>query len=251
MMVRHISNIAAAAALLLLAGVPAHAQQPTARPQAVVELFTSQGCSSCPAADALFVELAKDPRLITLTLPVTYWDYLGWKDTLGQEAFGKRQKLYAKARGDGQIYTPQAVVNGAAHIVGSDKGGIDKLVQDQGKDGFPVRIDLTEADGALRISLGAAPFTGEKPAVVLLLQVSRTATVPIERGENTGKTVTYANVVRGISRIGEWTGPAATLSVPLETVRSAAKADSYVVLVQGDPYARQSAILGAARGPAK
>jgi hypothetical protein len=251
MMVRQISNIAAAAVLLLLAGVPAHAQQPPVQPKAVVELFTSQGCSSCPAADALFTELAKDPKLITLTLPVTYWDYLGWKDTLGQEAFSKRQKLYAKARGDGQIYTPQAVVNGAAHIVGSDRGGIDKLVKEQGKDGFPVKIDLTEADGALRISLGTAPFTGEKPAIVLLLQVSRTATVPIERGENSGKTVTYANVVRGISRIGEWNGAAATLTVPLETVRSAAKADSYVVLVQGDPYARQSAILGAARGPAK
>jgi hypothetical protein len=251
MMVRHISNIAAAAALLLLAGSPALAQQPTAQPKAVVELFTSQGCSSCPAADALFTELAKDPKLITLTLPVTYWDYLGWKDTLGQEVFSKRQKLYAKARGDGQIYTPQAVVNGTAHIVGSDKGGIDKLVKEQGKDGFPVKIDLTEADGALRVSLGTAPFAGEKPAVVLLLQVSRTATVPIERGENTGKTVTYANVVRGISRIGEWNGTAATLTVPLETVRSAAKADSYVVLVQGDPYARQSAILGAARGLAK
>jgi hypothetical protein len=250
MMVRHISNIAAAA-VLLLAGAPAHAQQPAVQPKAVVELFTSQGCSSCPAADALFTELAKDPKLITLTLPVTYWDYLGWKDTLGQEIFGKRQKLYAKARGDGQIYTPQAVVNGTTHIVGSDKGGIDKLVQDQGKDGFPVKIDLAEADGALRIGLGTAPFTSEKPAVVLLLQVSRTATVPIERGENSGKTVTYANVVRGISRIGEWNGAAATLSVPLETVRSAAKADSYVVLVQGDPYARQSAILGAARGPAK
>lgn len=251
MMVRQISNIAAAAGLLLIAGIPAHAQQPPAQPKAVVELFTSQGCSSCPAADALFAELAKDPRLITLTLPVTYWDYLGWKDTLGQEAFSKRQKLYAKARGDGQIYTPQAVVNGSTHIVGSDKGGIDKLVKEQGKDGFPVKIDLAEADGALHINLGTAPFTGEKPAVVLLLQVSRTATVPIERGENSGKTVTYANVVRGISRIGEWNGAAATLTVPLETVRSAAKADSYVVLVQGDPYARQSAILGAARGPAK
>lgn len=250
MMVRHISNIAAAAALLL-AGAPAHAQQPAVQPKAVVELFTSQGCSSCPAADALFTELAKDPKLITLTLPVTYWDYLGWKDTLGQEVFSKRQKLYAKARGDGQIYTPQAVVNGTAHIVGSDKGGIDKLVKEQGKDGFPVKIDLAEADGALRINLGSSSFTGEKPAIVLLLQVSRTATVPIERGENSGKTVTYANVVRGISRIGEWSGAAATLTVPLETVRSAAKADSYVVLVQGDPYARQSAILGAARGPAK
>jgi hypothetical protein len=217
----------------------------------VVELFTSQGCSSCPAADALFTELAKDPKLITLTLPVTYWDYLGWKDTLGQEAFSKRQKLYAKARGDGQIYTPQAVVNGTTHIVGSDKGGIDKLVKEQGKEGFPVKVDLTEADGTLRINLGSGSLTGGKPAVVLLLQVSRTATVPIERGENSGKTVTYANVVRGISRIGEWNGTEATLTVPLETVRSAAKADSYVVLVQGDPYARQSAILGAARGPSK
>jgi hypothetical protein len=250
-MARHISQIAAAAALLLLAGLTAHAQQQPARPKAVVELFTSQGCSSCPAADALFVELARDPRLITLTLPVTYWDYLGWKDTLGQEVFSKRQKLYAKARGDGQIYTPQAVVNGAAHIVGSDKGGIDRLVKEQEREGFPVKVDLAEANGALRVVLGDAPFAGEKPAVVWLLQVSRSATVPIERGENSGKTVTYANVVRAISRIGEWNGQAATLSVPLETVRSAAKADSYVVLVQDDLYTRQSAILGAARGPAK
>ena len=103
---------------LLSAGMPAHAQQAPVQPRAVVELFTSQGCSSCPAADALFVELAKDPSLIALTFPVTYWDYLGWKDTLGQPAFTKRQKLYAKARGDGQIYTPQAVVNGAAHTAG-------------------------------------------------------------------------------------------------------------------------------------
>lgn len=249
-MVRHARQIAAAA-LLIIGASPAPAQQPAVQPKAVVELFTSQGCSSCPAADALFVELAKDPRLITLTLPVTYWDYLGWKDTLGQEVFSKRQKLYAKARGDGQIYTPQAVVNGAAHIVGSDKGGIDKLVREQPGGGFPVKVDLAEADGALRVSLGAAPYAGEKPAVVWLLQVSRTATVPIERGENSGKTVTYANVVRGLSRIGEWNGASATLTVPLETVRAAAKADGYVVLVQADLYTRQSAILGAARGPAK
>jgi len=142
------------------------------------------------------------------------------------------------------------VVNGAAHIVGSDKGGIDKLVEEQAKDALPVKVDLAEGDGRLRIDLGAAPFSGEKPAVVLLLQVSRLATVPIERGENSGKTVTYANVVRGISRIGEWTGQAATVTVPLDSVRSP-KADGYVVLVQGDPYARQSTILGAARGPAK
>ncbi len=244
------ARLLAAAAILLLGGAPAHAQQPPAQPRAVVELFTSQGCSSCPPADALFVELAKDPGLITLTMPVTYWDYLGWKDTLGQEVFTKRQKLYAKARGDGQIYTPQAVVNGAAHIVGSDRRGIDKAAQEQGKLGFPVKVTLEEAEGNLRIALAQAPYSGEKPAVVWLLSVSRSTTVPIERGENTGKTVTYANVVRGISRIGEWNGASATLTVPLETVRTA-KTDSYVVLVQSDLYTRQSAILGAARSPTK
>jgi hypothetical protein len=248
MIVRH-ARTAAAAALLLLGGFSAHAQQSAAQPEAVVELFTSQGCSSCPAADALFVELAKDPRLLTLTLPVTYWDYLGWKDTLGQEVFSKRQKLYAKARGDGQIYTPQAVVNGVSHIVGSDRRGIEKLVKEQGAQAFPVKIALTEADGTVRIALGEAPYGGAKPAVVWLLQVSRSAVVPIERGENSGKTITYANVVRGISRIGEWSGAAATLSVPLANTRSP-ESDGYVVLVQADLYTKDGTILGAARSPA-
>ena len=109
--------LSAAAALLMLGADAARAQAPDLQPRAVVELFTSQGCSSCPPADALFVDLAKQPDIITLTLPVTYWDYLGWKDTLGKDSFAKRQKYYAKARGDGQVYTPQAVINGAAHVV--------------------------------------------------------------------------------------------------------------------------------------
>ncbi|WP_332681130.1 DUF1223 domain-containing protein [Bosea sp. (in: a-proteobacteria)] len=238
-------------AALLSGGSPAHAQSAQVQPRAVVELFTSQGCSSCPAADALFVELARDPGLIALTFPVTYWDYLGWKDTLGQQVFSKRQKLYAKARGDGQVYTPQAVVNGASHIVGSDRSGIEKIVAEQGADGFAVKVALKEADGALQIALSptGAP-TGEKPAGVWVVAYSRSTVVPIERGENTGRTVTYANVVRGLTRVGDWSGSAATLTVPLDATRPP-KADGYVVLVQTDQYQRGGAILGAARGGAR
>src|ERR687884_289212 len=91
-----------------------------ASPQAVVELFTSQGCSSCPPADAMLGELARRPDVIALSLPVDYWDYLGWKDTLAQPAFSARQRAYAGARGDRQVYTPQVIVNGATPCVGSD-----------------------------------------------------------------------------------------------------------------------------------
>lgn len=246
------NRLFATLAALLFGGPLAFAQQAPVQPKAVVELFTSQGCSSCPAADALFVELAKDPGLITLSFPVTYWDYLGWKDTLGQQAFTKRQKLYAKSRGDGQVYTPQAVINGTSHIVGSDRKGIEKLVQEQGVAGFPVKVSLKEADGELKIALSPTEAsTSEQPAGVWVIAFSRAAAVPIERGENTGKTVTYANVVRGVTRVGDWSGSAVTLSAPL-SVTQQPNADAYVVLVQTDQHRRggpilAGTILGAAR----
>ena len=93
-----------------------------AEPRAVVELFTSQGCSSCPAADRLLGELGKDPDLLALSLPIDYWDYLGWKDTLASPGHSARQRAYAKVRGDREVYTPQIVVNGATHVLGSDPG---------------------------------------------------------------------------------------------------------------------------------
>jgi hypothetical protein len=233
---------------VLVTGAPGlRAQTAAAPPRAVLELFTSQGCSSCPAADALFVEFARDPALVTLTFPVTYWDYLGWKDTLGQDGFTKRQKLYAKARGDGQVYTPQAIVNGHDHVVGSDRKALDETVSEQAVAGFPVGVALRQATGALSVTLSPASATASAPAAgVWILTLSRSVTVPIERGENSGKTVTYANVVRGITRIGEWTGETATLTVPLETVRRP-QADAYVVIVQTDLSKRGGVVLGATR----
>jgi len=104
---------------------PAHAD-----PRAVVELFTSQGCSSCPPADKIIGELAKDPSVIALSLPIDYWDYLGWKDTLADSRFSARQRAYSQVRGDRNVYTPQAVVNGSLHVIGSDRDSIEGAIID-------------------------------------------------------------------------------------------------------------------------
>ena len=106
-----------------------------AEPRAVIELFTSQGCSSCPAADKLLGELAADPSLVPISVPIDYWDYLGWKDTLADPRNTARQKAYAHVRGDGQIYTPQVVVNGSVHALGSDKSAIEQAIAKSRKNG--------------------------------------------------------------------------------------------------------------------
>src|SRR5499427_7487148 len=116
---------------------PAHAD-----PRAVVELFTSQGCSSCPPADKVIGELAKDPSVIALSLPIDYWDYLGWKDTLADARFSARQKAYSRVRGDREVYTPQAVVNGSTHVIGSDREGIESAI-----------FDTTKANGVMSVPI--------------------------------------------------------------------------------------------------
>src|SRR6476661_11274553 len=121
---------------------PAHAE-----PRAVVELFTSQGCSSCPPADQIIGELAKDPSVIALSLPIDYWDYLGWKDTLADSRFSARQKAYSHMRGEREVYTPQVVVNGSAHVIGSDRarieGAIDATRKSEGVMSVPVSMSVS------------------------------------------------------------------------------------------------------------
>ena len=249
-MIRLAHLFSTSVALLVLGGTVARAEPADRQPKAVIELFTSQGCSSCPPADALFVELAKQPDLIALTLPVTYWDYLGWKDTLGKDSFAKRQKFYAKARGDGQVYTPQAVINGASHVVGSDKVEIERAAKQAPGTGFVARISLKEEAGALQVGLAPLNEPVERTAGVWVVATTRMVTVPIARGENQGKTVSYANVVRGITRIGDWDGKEVVLTVPLAATQ-APEADGYVVLVQAEMLGKYGmmpgAILGAAR----
>src|SRR5271167_3751120 len=118
-----------------------------AEPRAVIELFTSQGCSSCPPADKVVGELAKDPSVIALSMPIDYWDYLGWKDTLADSRFSARQKAYSHMRGDRDVYTPQAVINGSAHVIGSDRAGIEGAIDETEKTSgvmsVPVSMSVT------------------------------------------------------------------------------------------------------------
>ena len=141
-------HIAFAGALICTASaVPPAAG--AAEPRAVIELFTSQGCSSCPAADKLLGELSRDPTLVTLSLPVDYWDYLGWKDTLALHGHSNRERAYADARGDREVYTPQVVVNGLVPVLGSDKAAIEHAIAQTRQSAAPLTlpVTLTVADG--------------------------------------------------------------------------------------------------------
>src|SRR5438105_8924825 len=117
---------------------PAHAD-----PRAVVELFTSQGCSSCPPADRIVGELAKDPNVIALSMPIDYWDYLGWKDTLADSRFSARQKAYSHVRGDRNLYTPQMIRNGSAQVIGSDRAPIEGALDDTRKTTSVMSVPVT------------------------------------------------------------------------------------------------------------
>ena len=203
---------------------------------AVVELYTSQGCSSCPAADALLAQLASRGEVVALSLSVDYWDYLGWRDTLANSKFTERQRAYAKARGDGAIYTPQIVVNGLAHVNGSDEGqilqAIDKTSKAVAAQRVPVR--LSEDKGKLIVEAGAAPAgTVVKDATLWLAVMSPTVEVSIGRGENQGKKITYTNVVRELIPIGSWSGKPLTVELQRQAVLRPGADRCAVLLQQG------------------
>src|SRR5436309_4397450 len=136
-----------ALSVAVIASTIAAAATVSAEPRGVIELFTSQGCSSCPAADKLAGELAQDPSLVVLSLAIDYWDYLGWKDTLALPGHTNRQRAYSKVRGDREVYTPQVVVNGIAHVIGSDKGAIENAISQTHKQpgmlALPVNVSVT------------------------------------------------------------------------------------------------------------
>src|SRR5437763_2233333 len=138
---------------------PAHAD-----PRAVVELFTSQGCSSCPPADQIIGELAKDPNVIALSLPIDYWDYLGWKDTLADSRFSARQKAYSRMRGDRDVYTPQVVVNGSRHVIGSDRTRIEGAISDTQKADGVMSVPVTMTLSGKQLTASVAASTGPAAA---------------------------------------------------------------------------------------
>jgi len=229
----------ALAAVIAAAALSGAAQ--AASPRAVIELFTSQGCSSCPPADALLAKLATEDDLIALSLPVDYWDRLGWKDTFAKHAFTERQVAYSRGRGDGQVYTPQAVVNGKEHAVGSQRTAIASAVKDTASS-LSVPVKLNRAQGKLEVSVDAADTPTR--ATVLLMPYLAARDVAIGRGENARRTVTYTNVVRDIVPIADWNGKPIARTIPLEAYKNY---DGLVVLLQAGSPGNPGAILGAGR----
>ena len=217
-----------------------------AEPRALLELFTSQGCSSCPPADKLLGELAADPSLIALSLPIDYWDYLGWKDTLASPAHSARQRAYARMRGDRQVYTPQIVVNGAMHVLGSDQAAIERSIAqtDQKPGVMSVPVEMTAGGNSLSVKVEAAE-SDHHAGEVWLCPLAKAIAVAIGRGENRGRSITYHNVVRGWLKLGDWTGAASSWTVPMSELKTNG-IDAAAVMVQEGTRDRPGIILGAA-----
>jgi hypothetical protein len=221
------------------------AQAQDSAPLTVMELFTSQGCSSCPPADALLGKMAQRKDVLALTMPVNYWDYLGWKDTLATEVFSKRQRAYAQARGDNEIYTPQMVINGMTHVVGSREDSIAAAIQGTKYALVLARVPIkawSEGNDIL-VRAEMAPHTGEyRSGTVWVVLYTSAVNVDIRRGENYGKQITYTNVVRHLIPAGQWDGKAASFRV---TRPGTADIDGAAAFLQADADGT-SAIIGAA-----
>jgi hypothetical protein len=238
------NSIAMIAAVCTAWIAPAAGPAAASESRVVVELFTSQGCSSCPAADKLLAELSKDPTILPISLSVDYWDYLGWKDTLALPGHVKRQRAYAGARGDRAVYTPQAVVNGTSHVLGSDRQAIERAVKAaREKSQVPVKVSV--ADGKVNVEIAA----GKQPvqsAEVWLCPLTKAVPVDIGRGENRGQSIVYTNVVRGWIKLGEWKGEQLVLSKPLSEISAKGKFDAFAILVQAGKSDAPGVVYGAA-----
>jgi hypothetical protein len=234
------------AGLLIASATVASATEP----RAVVELFTSQGCSSCPPADKLLGELAADPSLVAISVPVDYWDYLGWKDTLASAGHSARQRAYARVRGDRQVYTPQIVVNGLTHVLGSDRSAVERAIMVTDRNAAAMSVPVLMSAGASSLNVKIAAGKEHVAGEVWLCPLTRSVPVDIGRGENHGRTITYHNVVRRWLKLGDFAGAEESWNVPLAEILDD-DADAAVVLVQQGSHDKPGVILGAAFAPVK
>lgn len=210
----------AAAATLAPTVLPAEEPMPV-----VVELYTSQGCSSCPPADAMMQDLARMDGVIALSLHVDYWDYIGWPDSFASPQFSARQEAYAKAAGERMVYTPQIIVNGQDRVVGSDPMAVMSRLHAHAGATTPVSLRVAQEGGTLRIEAdSAAPI---QPLAVHVVRFRPAEQVTIDGGENAGLTMTYSNIVTGWQHVGDWDG-----TEPLSIRVPAPGDDPAVVLLQ-------------------
>lgn len=238
---RHFAERCVVLAVMVASAALAGAGHALAEPKAVIELFTSQGCSSCVSADAYFKELAKRDDLIALSFHVDYWDFLGWKDTLGDAAHTERQRAYAETHDTRRVYTPQMIVNGTSDLVGSDRQGVEAAIT---KAALPVPVKMWQADGTVEIEVGALP-PGPWRATIRLVLLTSKAYVDIARGENAGKTIGYYNIVRAMRPIGMWDGGKVRITLPEDELMGDG-VDGCGVIVQQEGSKGPGPIIGAA-----
>lgn len=229
----------AAFALVL---VPAGAGAGNAKRPVVVELYTSQGCSSCPPADSLIGQLSTRKDVIALSLPITYWDMLGWKDTLASDANTRRQKAYSAQMGHGGVYTPQIVVDGASDVVGSRDQAVLAAIGARTADMQTVPVSLSATQDEVHITVAGAWDKAPHDATIWMFHILSKATVSIRDGENAGRTLTYRNIVRDVRPIGVWKGQPVSLDLPRREMTRMPH-DAVAVVVQQGGYGR---IVGAA-----
>ena len=228
----------AAAVAAGFAAAPGRAQD---KAPVVVELFTSEGCSSCPPADAFLGELAQRPDVVALAFHVDYWDYIGWKDPYAHAAFTQRQHEYAAALGLHMVYTPQMVVDGRTDVVGSERGSVEAAI---GKAAAQPKLAVAiekGAGGAYRAVIPAAAAPSGGPATVWLAVFDSEQETRVKRGENGGRTLKEFNIVREWRQIGTWKGDALTL--PIDIAMGDPDRNGCAIVVQSGPV---GPVLGAA-----
>lgn len=226
--------------LALLLGVgPASGEER----RVLVELFTSQGCSSCPPADALVRGLAHRPDILALAYHIDYWDRLGWKDPFSSAAATARQKRYARLLGLATIYTPQIVVDGHFEAVGSERAAVAAAIDEARQQPPFLEVALAAADGRAHIAIG--PGKGVTSASVVLVGFDRRHVTKVEAGENAGRELVDVDVVRGIARVGHFSGEATTIDAAIpwqgdQLAAIVAAADGRVLGVATDPSSQPS-----------
>ena len=233
-------SVGLAAGLVFAALAPLAAAEN--KPLTVIELFTSQGCSSCPPADAYLGELVKRDDVLGLSVHVDYWDYIGWKDVFASPKNTKRQQRYARTLGMRYVYTPQMVVQGAEHVTGSDRDKVRALISKTSKlPRVPVTISSQGKTGTVNIKVSASHL--RETAAVLLAVFDNRHDVPVKRGENGGRTLSYFNVVRSMTQIGTWSGREVIIPADVADMQARGR-DGCAVILQSLKTGR---ILGAAK----
>ena len=237
----------ATAALIVALSYGARAEEEVKRPKAVVELFTSQGCSSCPPADELLGELVKAGEVVALAYHVDYWDYLGWKDTLANPDNTERQQEYSRSFGSRSVFTPQAIVNGRKGVNGAKRRKIEYAVNSMAgtAEGMTVDVDISYVNGSVVIETGGSERKTGKAQVVLVYFDPATQ-VEIKRGENQGSVFTYWNAVSGFHAAGMWHGKAARFELPMSEVAKKGVGGCAVLVQEMGEGGLPGPILGAA-----